>query len=166
MHLKSLLDWTPSAISKIIQRSALIKKDLKNGLTMPQALTGKTLALLFTKKSTRTRLSAETGWAHYGGHSVFLSPQDCQLSGGETWSDTARVVGSMASCVLARVHAHQDLEELCQYSSAPVLNALSDKFHPLQILADALTIKELFQDKPVKIAWVKTMSIILTGWRF
>ncbi|KAJ3210421.1 ornithine carbamoyltransferase [Dinochytrium kinnereticum] len=106
-------------------------------------MAGKTLGILFTKRSTRTRVSAETSWARLGGHPLFLGQDDIQLgAGGESWRDTAVVVSSMVDALLARVGGHEEIELLAKYSSVPVINALTAKYHPLQILADVMTLYE------------------------
>ncbi|KAI8831426.1 Aspartate/ornithine carbamoyltransferase [Chytridium lagenaria] len=111
-------------------------------------MAGKTLGVLFTKRSTRTRVSAETSWARLGGHPLFLGKEDIQLgAGGESWRDTSVVVSSMVDALLARVGGHEEIELLAKYSSVPVINALTAKYHPLQILADVMTLYEEYVPK-------------------
>ncbi|KAJ3140074.1 ornithine carbamoyltransferase [Physocladia obscura] len=152
-HFLTLKTQTPSAILALVHRSLMFKhhKYHGDGKTVVPAsavnqLAGKTLALLFTKKSTRTRISGEAAWAALGGHAMFLGAGDIQLGdvakGGESWRDTSTVVGSMADAVFARLGAHSELEELAAYSAAPVVNALTAKFHPMQALADIMTLYE------------------------
>jgi ornithine carbamoyltransferase len=120
-----------------------------------QPLKGKTLGMIFQKRSTRTRVSTETAMAELGGHSLFLGKDDIQLGVNESLYDTAKVLGRMVTGILARVFAHQDVETLANHSGIPVINALSDQFHPLQGLADILTIEEhLGKLHGVKIAWI------------
>ncbi len=120
-----------------------------------QPLKGKTLGMIFQKRSTRTRVSTETAMAELGGHALFLGKDDIQLGVNESLYDTSKVLGRMVSGILARVFAHQDVETLSSYSGVPVINALSDQFHPLQGLADVMTIEEhVGKLKGVKIAWV------------
>ncbi|MFW9904723.1 MAG: ornithine carbamoyltransferase [Candidatus Thorarchaeota archaeon] len=120
-----------------------------------QPLKGKTLGMIFQKRSTRTRVSTETAMVELGGHALFLGKDDIQLGVNESIYDTAKVLGRMVSGILARVFDHSDVEILAKYSGLPVINALSDLFHPLQGLADIMTIEEhLGKLKGVKIAWI------------
>ena len=118
-------------------------------------LLGKTLIMLFEKRSTRTRVSAELAMSELGGKSIFLGMDDIHLGVNESIRDTASVLGRMASALLARVYDHNDLELLVKYTGIPIINALSDKFHPLQGLADLFTIENHFKNtKEIKIAWI------------
>jgi len=172
----SLKDFTPEQVLWLIRRSLEIKQDMKNGKPLPQHLKGKTLGMFFTKRSTRTRVSSESGWATYGGHPMFLGKDDIQVGGGEPWKDTSIVVSSMVDCILARLGAHDEVETLSKYSTVPVINALTDKYHPLQILADIVTIYETFlpnwRELPtnglplpklpnLKVAWIGDANNIL-----
>lgn len=150
----SLKDFTPEEIRFLLDEAKRLKQDFKTGKRdMP--LAGKTLGMIFQKRSTRTRVSTETAMYFLGGHALFLSASDIQLGAGETIKDTARVLSRMVHGILARVYAHSDVEELAKYSSVPVINALSDKYHPLQILADLLTIEEhKGKLQGLKLAWV------------
>ncbi|KDN40102.1 ornithine carbamoyltransferase [Tilletiaria anomala UBC 951] len=111
---------------------------------LPQILEGKQIAVMFTKRSTRTRVASETSIASLGGHPIFLSPQDIQLGVNESLYDTAKVVSSMVDGIMARVGTHEEIETLAANSSVPVVNALSARYHPTQILADLLTLVEHF----------------------
>ncbi|KAI9344305.1 mitochondrial ornithine carbamoyltransferase [Obelidium mucronatum] len=153
-HFLTLRQLTPDGILTLVHRSFVYKYTSKTHGTPPESrglLSGKTLALLFSKKSTRTRISAESGWAALGGHPMFLGANDIQLGdptkGGESWRDTAQVVGSMVDAVFARLGDHSEIEELAKYSRAPVINALTNKYHPMQGLADIMTIYEAFLSK-------------------
>jgi len=106
----SLKDFTPEQVLWLIRRSLEIKQDMKNGKPLPQHLKGKTLGMFFTKRSTRTRVSSESGWATYGGHPMFLGKDDIQVGAGEPWKDTSIVVSSMVDCILARLGAHDEVE--------------------------------------------------------
>ncbi len=118
-------------------------------------LEGKTLGMIFEKRSTRTRVSTEAAMAELGGHALFLGKDDIQLGVNESLSDTAKVLGRMVTGILARVFDHETVEILAKHSGIPVINALSDRFHPLQGLADILTIEEhLGKLKGIQIAWV------------
>ena len=118
-------------------------------------LQNKTLAMIFEKPSTRTRVSFETGMFQLGGHALTLSPNDLQLSRGESIEDTAKTLSRYVDVIMARVYDHKSLENLARHASIPVINGLSDSFHPCQILADLMTIKEHKKNlKKVKIAWI------------
>ncbi|KAJ3275239.1 ornithine carbamoyltransferase [Terramyces sp. JEL0728] len=179
-HLITLRDYSKPQILQLIRRSLELKAHVyKQSETRIPSLKGKTLGMIFTKRSTRTRVSAETGWAFYGGHPLFLGSQDIQLGGGEPLSVTAKVVSSMVDCILARVGQHSEIAELAQYSKVPVINALSAKYHPLQILADLMTLYEAYlpsalehkptADEPLpplpklNIAWVGDSNNIINS---
>ncbi|MDX1533236.1 MAG: ornithine carbamoyltransferase [Nitrosopumilaceae archaeon] len=139
---------------KIIDLAIKLKKDLKKS-SSKQPLKNKTLAMIFQKPSTRTRVSFETGMYHLGGHALYLSPDDMQLSRGETIEDTAKTLSGYVDVIMARVFDHSTLESLAENSSIPVINGLSDSFHPCQILADLMTIKEKKKKLDgLKICWV------------
>ncbi|KAJ3010716.1 UNVERIFIED_CONTAM: ornithine carbamoyltransferase [Siphonaria sp. JEL0065] len=147
-------------ILSLIHRSLVFKYSKPLPAEAVGLLEGKTLGLLFTKKSTRTRISSEAGWAALGGHPMFLGSNDIQLGdpkkGGESWRDTSQVVGSMVDAVFARLGDHSEIEELAKYSSVPVINALTAKYHPMQGLADIMTIYEAFLSKEEIEALVNT----------
>ncbi len=134
-------DWKPAEIEEILDLAAEVKK---RSLDYRQALHGKTLAMVFEKSSTRTRVSFEAGMFQLGGLAMFLSARDLQLGRGEPVSDTARVLSRYADAILARTHAHATVEELARFASVPVINGLSDLLHPCQALADFQTIRERF----------------------
>ncbi|KXL44620.1 hypothetical protein M433DRAFT_68097 [Acidomyces richmondensis BFW] len=141
-HLLSIADLTPHELTTLVLSAHTHKSHVDPLPTQP--LRGQTLALLFTKRSTRTRVSTEAALARLGAHPLFLSPGDIQLNVNETLRDTSTVISSMTSGIVARVDAHADVEEMAKWSSVPVLNALSDLAHPLQIIADFLTLYEVF----------------------
>ncbi len=153
-HLLSLKDYTPEEIRYLLDESKKFKADFK-AYKRNRVLDGFTLGMIFQKKSTRTRVSTETAMFFLGGHALFLGQDDIQLGAGESIKDTARVLSRMVDGILARVYAHEDVDILSKNSSIPVINALSDKYHPLQILADLLTIEE-HKGKlaGLKLAWV------------
>lgn len=131
-----------------------LKKDLKKGIAKP-LLKNKTLAMIFQKPSTRTRISFETGMFQLGGHAVNLSSQELQISRGETIEDTAKTISRYADVIMARVYEHSTIETLAKNSKVPVINGLSNSFHPCQILADLMTIKEKKGKlKGLKLAWI------------
>jgi len=153
-NLLTLSEISPKEFSQLINFSIKLKKDLKSGGTKP-LLKNKTLTMIFQKPSTRTRVSFEIGMFQLGGYAINLSSNDMQLSRGETIEDTAKTLSRYTDCIMARVYDHDLLVKLSEYSSVPVINGLSDSFHPCQILADLMTIKEKKGKlKGLKIAWI------------
>jgi ornithine carbamoyltransferase len=141
---RSLLTWLDYSVEEIrylLELSKKVKNEGKSG-TIYQRFTGKTLALLFEKRSTRTRCAFETAFGEEGGHPVFLSTQDIQLGSKESVEDTARVLGRMFSAIQFRGFKQSTVETLAKYSGKPVYNGLTDQFHPTQVLADIMTIEE------------------------
>jgi len=152
--LLTLAELTPKDFVQLIDYSIVLKKDLKRNVSKP-LLKNKTLAMIFQKPSTRTRVSFETGMFQLGGHAINLSSNDMQLSRGESIEDTARTLSRYTDCIMARVYDQSQLEKLSQFASIPVINGLSDSFHPCQILADFMTIKEKKKNfAGLKIAWI------------
>ena len=139
-HMLSLMDWSAEDLRALLDLSAEIKAD---PLGRFDALTGKTLAMIFEKPSTRTRVSFEVAMNRLGGQAMFLSPNDMQLGRGETIEDTAQVLSRFVEAIMARVFSHSTVEKLAT-GSVPVINGLSDLLHPCQALADALTLRERF----------------------
>ncbi|MFQ5782282.1 MAG: ornithine carbamoyltransferase [Nitrosopumilus sp.] len=153
-NLLTLAELTPKEFVGLIDNSIKLKKELKKGGNKP-VLKNKTLTMIFQKPSTRTRVSFEIGMFQLGGYAVNLSSNDMQLSRGESVEDTAKTLSRYTDCIMARVYEHKLLEKLSKHASIPVINGLSDSFHPCQILADFMTIKEKKQKlKGLKIAWV------------
>lgn len=140
-HFLSLLDLSPAELQGIITRASELKKLHQAGEPHPTQ-PGKVLAMIFEKSSTRTRVSFESGMAQLGGSALFLSPRDTQLGRGEPLEDTARVLAGMVNAVMIRTFAHKTVETFAQYSTVPVINGLTDKFHPCQLLADMQTYHE------------------------
>ena len=152
--LLTLSELTPKEFSGLINSSIKLKKDLKKNVTKP-ILKNKTLTMIFQKPSTRTRVSFEIGMFQLGGHAINLSLNDTQLSRGESVEDTAKTLSRYSDCIMARVYEHKLLEKLSKRASVPVINGLSDSFHPCQILADFMTIKEKKKKLDgLKIAWI------------
>jgi ornithine carbamoyltransferase len=118
----------------------VLAQRMRDGKFTERPLTGKTLAMIFMKASTRTRVSFEVGTFQLGGHALFLSPRDVQLGRGEPIADTARVLSRYVDGIMIRTFAHQDIEELAKYADVPVINGLTDLLHPCQVLADLLTV--------------------------
>jgi ornithine carbamoyltransferase len=153
-HILSLKDLEREEILSLLELSKDLKRDWTDGKST-DLLKGKTLAMIFQKPSTRTRISFETGMLQLGGNAIYLNSNDLQLSRGESIEDTARTLSLYVDCIVARVYAHSDIEKLASFSSVPVINGLSNAFHPCQILADLLTIQEQKRSfKGLKIAWV------------
>ena len=141
--LLNWIDWTPEEINQILDYAFLVKKQSHKG-EVHQRFLVKTIALIFEKRSTRTRSSFETAFGEEGGHPVFMSTADIQLGEKESVKDTARVLGRMFSAIEFRGFKQQHVEELAKYSGIPVINGLTDEFHPTQVLADIMTLKEHF----------------------
>ncbi len=141
--LLNWIDWTQEEISQILDWAFLVKKQAHAG-EIHQRFLGKTIALIFEKRSTRTRSSFETAFGEEGGHPVFMSTQDIQLGGKESVRDTARVLGRMFSAIEFRGYKQEHVEQLAKYSGVPVINGLTDDYHPTQVLADIMTLKEQF----------------------
>ncbi|CAH1799750.1 unnamed protein product [Owenia fusiformis] len=153
--LLTLKQLTAAELQQLLWTAMDLKTRIKDNHEIYQPLLGKSLAMIFQKRSTRTRISNETGMALLGGHPVFLSPQDIHLGVNESIKDSARVLSGMCDGILARVYGHEVVTELAEYSSVPVINGLSDLYHPLQILADFITLQEYFGYlQGLKIAWV------------
>lgn len=153
-HFLTLLDLKPEVCQQIIRRAIELKKMHREGVTHTPML-HKSLAMIFEKSSTRTRVSFESGMARMGGHALFLSSNDTQLGRGEPISDSARVISSMCDIVMIRTFAQKTVEEFAQYSSVPVINALTDVYHPCQLLADMQTWLECRGEMKGKTAtWV------------
>ena len=152
--LLTLADFSSDEIKKLLDMSIKIKEKMAKKEPMKQ-LEGYSMAMIFQKRSTRTRVSTETGISYLGGHPLFLGSEDIQLGKNETLKDTARVLSRFNDVILARVYGHADVDTLAKEGSVPVINALSDKYHPLQILADFQTIKEQFGKlEGLTLAWV------------
>jgi ornithine carbamoyltransferase len=150
----SIQDLSSKEILSIIKLASNLKRQLKNGKSR-QLLKGKVVGLIFQKPSTRTRVSFETGVFQMGGNTIYLNTNDIQLSRGESIEDTARTLSRYLNCIVARVYAHTDIQKLAKFASVPVINGLSDTFHPCQILADLLTIQENKKElKGLNLAWI------------
>jgi ornithine carbamoyltransferase len=143
--LLTWLDYTPEEIRCLLDLSVRVKAENRQGLGT-RRFTGKTLALLFEKRSTRTRCAFETAFGEEGGHPVFLSTQDIQLGAKESIEDTARILGRMFSAIQFRGFKQSSVETLAKYSGVPVYNGLTDLYHPTQALADVMTLEERFGD--------------------
>lgn len=140
-HLLKLLDLTGGEITELLDLAAKIKADEKNGVRVPY-LKGKTLGMIFAKSSTRTRVSFEVGMYQLGGYPLYLNSADTQLGRGEPIKDTARVLSRYLDGIIIRTFDQKDVEELAEWGSIPIVNALTDFAHPMQVLADLLTVRE------------------------
>eukprot|EP00903_Cladosiphon_okamuranus_P010170 g9630.t1 len=156
--LMSIADLSKEELTGLLECSIALKKafkDSSSGIEKEQKLLGKSVAMIFQKRSTRTRVSTETGMGLLGGRALFLGPTDIQLGVNESMKDTAKVLSGFNSLLLARVNAHADVAELNAEASVPVINALSDLHHPLQTLADLMTMQEQFGKlEGLTFAWV------------
>ncbi|OLD40518.1 MAG: ornithine carbamoyltransferase [Thaumarchaeota archaeon 13_1_40CM_2_39_4] len=152
--LLTLNELSKNELIAIIDNSIKLKKDLKRGICKP-LLKNKTLAMIFQKPSTRTRVSFEAGMYQLGGHALNLTADELQLRRGETIQDTSKTLSRYVNAIMARVYLHEEIEILAKNSSVPVINGLSDSFHPCQTLADLMTIKEKKKKlNGLKLAWV------------
>ena len=140
-HFLTLNDFSKTEILEMIELGEKIKKETKQNIHKPY-LKEQTLAMIFEKSSTRTRTSFEVGMYQLGGHAIFLSSKDIQLGRGEPIIDTARVLSGMVDMAMLRVYKQSDLNEFAKFATIPVINGLSDEFHPVQLMADFLTMKE------------------------
>jgi len=153
-HFLSLRDITSEEFRHLIRR-AIELKDMLRACKPHTPLQHKTLGMVFEKSSTRTRLSFEVGMIQLGGQAVFLSPRDTQLGRGEPIEDTARVLSRMVDIIMVRTYEHEKLQRFANYSSVPVINALTDLYHPCQLLADMQTFFEHRGDiKGKTVAWI------------
>ncbi|PWY98291.1 putative ornithine carbamoyltransferase precursor [Testicularia cyperi] len=189
-HLLTLADLSPAQIESVLQSAIDFKAAFKaSSLSVPsasrkqlapgqapieQSLANKTVAIMFSKRSTRTRVASETSCASLGGTGLFLAPSDIQLGVNESLYDTAKVVSSMVDGIMARVGGHDEVEMLAKHSTVPVINALSARYHPTQILADLQTMLEVYPTSAssstssklaslagLKVAWVGDSNNIL-----
>jgi len=139
---------------------------MRTGKYDKKPLAGKTLAMIFMKASTRTRVSFEVGTFQLGGHALFLSPRDVQLGRGEPIADTARVLSRYVDGIMIRTFAHQDIEELAKFADVPVINGLTDLVHPCQVLADLLTVRQHVKKKleDLTVAWIGDGNNMANSW--
>jgi ornithine carbamoyltransferase len=153
-HFLTLLDVSPEELEGLVRRAIELKAEHRAGVVR-EPLKNRVLALVFEKSSTRTRVSFEAAMVQFGGAALFLSPRDSQLGRGEPVEDTARVLSRMVDAVTIRTFEHEKIERFAAYSSVPVINALTDRFHPCQLLADVQTFVELRGPmRGSSVAWV------------
>ena len=154
-------DFSAQEIEKLLELAAAMKSDQYD----KKPLAGKTLAMVFTKSSTRTRVSFEVGAYQLGGNALFLSSRDLQLGRGEPIKDTARVLSRYVDGIMIRTFAHADVEELAHYSTVPVINGLTDFLHPCQALADVMTVREAFGTWEGKVVvWIGDGNNVANSW--
>lgn len=163
-HILKLSDLSREDVTQIVNRAFELKQDIKSGKKFSH-LQGKTLGLLFNKPSTRTRLSFESAMVQLGGTPTFISAADTQISRNEPIRDTARVLSRFLDAVAVRTYSQSELEELAHFSDIPVINALTDDFHPCQILSDFMTVVT-YKSRPrdLKIAWVGDGNNVAQSW--
>ncbi len=162
-HFLSLKDYKKEELLEILDLAIKIKKETKDKV-YKEYLPKQTLGMIFEKSSTRTRVSFETGIYQLGGVGLFLSSNDIQLGRGEPINDTARVISRMVDMIMIRNNSQKELEEFASYSKVPVINGLTDKFHPVQLMADYMTIMECGLDKDLKVAFVGDGNNMAHSW--
>ena len=163
-HLLSLGNFTKEQLTGYINRAMVLKKEARAGLRHQQ-LAGKTIAMVFEKPSTRTRVSFESAMYGLGGQVIYLSSRDTQLARNEPLKDMARVMARYVDGLVVRTFGQEIVDELARYSSVPVINALTDLFHPCQILSDIMTvIEEKGSIEDLKIAWIGDGNNMANTW--
>ena len=163
-HLLSIADLSKEEIGEIFKKTQELKTDWKKGVVSP-ILAGKSLALLFQKPSLRTRVSFEVGMRQLGGQALYLSPDEVQLGKREAVKDAAKVLSRYVDIIMARVFSHETVVELAKHSEVPVINGLSDKLHPCQVLSDIYTILERRGNlKDLKVAFVGDGDNVANSW--
>ena len=165
-HFLRIPDLSREELVDLMERALRLKRSAE-GTERP--LEGRSLAMIFRKSSTRTRVSFEVGMHELGGHAVFLADRDSQMGRGEAIADTARVLGGYVDAVMIRTFEHREVEELARHSPVPVINGLTDLLHPCQILADVLTLVEVFDLDPggldeLEVAWVGDGNNVANSW--
>jgi len=160
-HFLAIPDFTKEELDRLFD----LAEAMRTGAYTKKPLAGKSLAMIFTKSSTRTRVSFEVGASQLGGHALFLSSRDVQLGRGEPIPDTARVLSRYVDGIMIRTYAHEDVELLAQYSRVPVINGLTDLLHPCQVLADLLTMRQqLGTYEGKKVAWIGDGNNMANSW--
>lgn len=162
--LLTIRDITGEEIHQLISRAQQMKADLAQGKLEP-TLSGKILCLIFVKPSTRTRVSFEAAMYRLGGQCIFMTEKETQISRKEPMADTARVLSRYVDAVVIRTFAQKDVEDLARFSSIPIINGLTDEFHPCQVLSDLLTIKERRGSlEDLRVAWVGDGNNVAHSW--
>lgn len=155
-HLLCLNDWTSDEIIDVLDLADKLKYENKNGIRHDHHLKSKTLGMIFSKSSTRTRVSFEVGMQQLGGYALFLSSADIQLGRGETVHDTAKTLSRYLDGIMIRTFKQKDVTDLAEYGTIPIINGLTDELHPCQILADLMTIRE-------KLGFLKGLKLAYVG---
>ncbi len=160
-HFLAIPDFSRAELEHLFD----LAEDMRQGKYIKRPLTGKSLAMIFMKSSTRTRVSFEVGAWELGGHALFLSPRDVQLGRGEPIADTARVLSRYVDGIMIRTFAHSEIEELAQHATVTVINGLTDFLHPCQVLADVLTVRQQLGGYEGKIvAWIGDGNNMANSW--
>ena len=160
-HFLAIPDFRRQELDRLFD----LAESMRSGTYTKKPLVGKSLAMIFLKSSTRTRVSFEVGAWQLGGHALFLSSRDVQIGRGEPIPDTARVLSRYVDGIMIRTFAHSDVEQLAQHSSVPVINGLTDLLHPCQVLADLLTVRQRFGTyEGKKIAWIGDGNNMANSW--
>jgi ornithine carbamoyltransferase len=163
-HFLTLNDLADDELNTIVRRGIQLKQELAAG-RIHEPMKNGTLAMIFEKSSTRTRVSFEVAATQFGGSALFIAPGDSQLGRGEPISDTARVLSSMTRAIVMRTHSHERIEELARYSRVPVINGLTDRFHPCQLLADLQTWFEHRDEiRGATVAWIGDGNNMCHSW--
>ena len=162
-HFLTLNDFSKDELIEILNIAFDLKADLKNAIPNHK-MKDKSLAMIFEKSSTRTRVSFEVGMTQLGGHALFLSSRDTQLGRGEPIKDTARVISRMVDMVMIRTFKQSDIEEFASYSKVPVINGLTDEFHPVQLMADYMTMIEYGKTDHPKVAYIGDGNNMAHSW--
>jgi len=161
----TLNDWSTEELKNMIELGIQLKKESKEGI-QHYHLEGKKIALIFEKSSTRTRVSFEVGMYELGGYPMYLSSNDIQLGRGETVKDTARTLSRYVDGIMIRTFEHSKLEELAEHAEVPVINGLTDDFHPCQVMADVMTIYEYLCTYDVKVAFIGDGNNMAHSWLY
>jgi ornithine carbamoyltransferase len=160
-HFLSIPDFSRDELYALFD----LAESMRRGEYTRRPLAGKSLAMIFMKSSTRTRVSFEVGAWQLGGHALFLSPRDVQLGRGEPVADTARVLSRYVHGIMIRTYSHAEVEELARCASVPVINGLTDLLHPCQVLADLLTVRQCFGEiEGKRVAWVGDGNNMANSW--
>ena len=162
-HFLTLADYTKEELLEILALAKQIKDETKAKI-FKEYMPKQTLGMIFEKSSTRTRVSFETGIYQLGGIGLFLSSNDIQLGRGEPMSDTARVISRMVDMVMIRTFEHTKIEEFAKYSKVPVINGLTNEYHPVQLMADYMTIQEAGLDKDLVVAYIGDGNNMAHSW--
>src|SRR5678816_345311 len=160
-HFLAIPDFTRTELDQLFQ----LAESMRAGAYTKKPLAGKSLAMIFLKSSTRTRVSFEVGAWQLGGHALFLSPDDIQIGRGEPIPDTARVLSRFVDGIMIRTFAHSQVEELAKFATVPVINGLNDLLHPCQVLADVLTVRQhLGGIDGKRVAWIGDGNNMANSW--